>query len=244
MDILEVRVLVQGFRESPDVVAQLIDSTVRNLTSAFAMKPAELEVRKATLRQELKKPPANLGDFAGRFWSQIWDETYCFDKVDKELKVLEGVTPQSLAEAWNRTTGSSKKLLVKLFGSDPTGDVKIPEVQGKEVITDLAGLNLDAAISRFADIQGLGGPKVLFRPRRAGRTSTSASDVVFFVFFQEAEEVMKATRPCELWHSRAEAGEASGFGSRERGAADAELPAGGGGAALLAAASMERTSMR
>jgi len=35
MDILEVRVLVQGFRESPDVVAELIDGTVRNLTQSF-----------------------------------------------------------------------------------------------------------------------------------------------------------------------------------------------------------------
>ena len=37
-----------------------------------------------TLRRDLKKPAANLGEFAGRFWSQIWDETYCVDKMDKE----------------------------------------------------------------------------------------------------------------------------------------------------------------
>ena len=37
-----------------------------------------------SLRRDLKKPAANLGEFAGRFWSQIWDETYCFDKMDKE----------------------------------------------------------------------------------------------------------------------------------------------------------------
>lgn len=37
-----------------------------------------------SLRRDLKKPAANLGEFAGHFWSQIWDETYCFDKMDKE----------------------------------------------------------------------------------------------------------------------------------------------------------------
>ena len=43
----EVRVLVQGFRESPDVVAELIDGTVRNLTQSFhEMKQNEFEVRK------------------------------------------------------------------------------------------------------------------------------------------------------------------------------------------------------
>lgn len=45
---VEVRILVQGFRESPDVVATLIDQTVKNLTQSFhQMSPKEFEVRKA-----------------------------------------------------------------------------------------------------------------------------------------------------------------------------------------------------
>ena len=103
LDILEIRILVQGFRQPPDNVELLIESAVSNLTGTFAgMTRNEFEVRKATLRRELKKPPANLAEFAGRFWSQIWDQTYCFDKVEKELKFLDSADfqhPASLLQA-------------------------------------------------------------------------------------------------------------------------------------------------
>ena len=47
----EVRILVQGFRETPDVVATLIDQTVKNLTQSFhQMSPKEFEVSKALRR--------------------------------------------------------------------------------------------------------------------------------------------------------------------------------------------------
>ena len=42
---------MQGFRETPDVVATLIDQTVTNLTQSFhQMSPKEFEVRKALRR--------------------------------------------------------------------------------------------------------------------------------------------------------------------------------------------------
>eukprot|EP00438_Fugacium_kawagutii_P005886 Skav214421 [mRNA] locus=scaffold586:233033:236433:+ [translate_table: standard] len=63
MDILEVRILVQGFRSSPDVVASLIDDTVRNLTQNFQMKPEEFQVRKVweeTTQTETRKMTVKL----------------------------------------------------------------------------------------------------------------------------------------------------------------------------------------
>ena len=103
LDILEIRILVQGFRQPPDNVEQLIDSAVANLTNTFAsMTKDEFNVRKDTMRRDLVKPPANLAEFAGRFWGQIWDQTYCFDKVDKQLRFLDSAafqSPTSLLEA-------------------------------------------------------------------------------------------------------------------------------------------------
>ena len=103
LDILEIRILVQGFRQPPDNVEELIESAVWNLTDTFAsLSKEEFNVRKASLRRELQRPPANLAEFAGRFWGQIWDETYCFDKMDKELKFLDSAdfeSPASLLEA-------------------------------------------------------------------------------------------------------------------------------------------------
>jgi len=152
VDILEVRILVQGFRETPDVVATLIDQTVKNLTQSFhQMSPKEFEVRKDSLRCDLKKPAANLGEFAGHFWSQIWDETYCFDKMDKELKLLDNITLPSLAKVWEETTQSletRKKMTVKLFGSNPSsGEVAIPvqKDNASALVTDLEHLDFDEA---------------------------------------------------------------------------------------------------
>ena len=59
-----------GWKKTPNETSKLITGT-----------------QQESLRRDLQKPAANLGEFAGRFWSQIWDETYCFDKVDKEMDV-------------------------------------------------------------------------------------------------------------------------------------------------------------
>ena len=123
----------RGFPEPTSVRAMAIP-----WSRFFGLRSTRVFSPEATLRQELRKPPANLGDFAGRFWSQrrgcaggdffvvswlgcvrfsglkwfsfgycgwfpnhftakidkfllpfqrqprIWDETYCFDKVDKD----------------------------------------------------------------------------------------------------------------------------------------------------------------
>ena len=65
------------------VVFVLVGKKTQNETSKLITQRTQQE----SLRRDLQKPAANLGEFAGRFWSQIWDETYCFDKVDKEMDV-------------------------------------------------------------------------------------------------------------------------------------------------------------
>lgn len=147
-DVLEVRVLVQGFRKDPDQVGLLIEDTVQNLTSKFAtLSESEFNVRKASLRRDLSKPPSNLGEYASKFWGQIWDETYCFDKAEREVQFMDSKDfqkPSDLLNTWKHTVASGparKKLTVKLFGADrDTGKVTLPKASSNEdiqVLTDV-----------------------------------------------------------------------------------------------------------
>lgn len=121
--IVEVRVLVQGFREGPDAVQMLIESTVQNLTSKIAnMSEDEFKTRKATLRSTLDNPPKTLSQYAGKYWGQIWEREYCWQKTALQLAVLDDPkfsSPAPLLQAWKNTVepGHQKKVTVKLYGS-------------------------------------------------------------------------------------------------------------------------------
>jgi len=124
--IVEVRVLVQGFREQPDHVEELIESTVQNLTGRIAnMGQEEFNTRKSALRTSLTKKAATMSQFAGRYWAQIWDETYCFQKRSLQLAHVDSAefnSPAPLLEAWKKSVSPSstrKKVVVKLFGTAP-----------------------------------------------------------------------------------------------------------------------------
>mmetsp|Transcript_23328 Transcript_23328/g.66415 ORF Transcript_23328/g.66415 Transcript_23328/m.66415 type:complete len:1027 (-) Transcript_23328:134-3214(-) len=143
--IVEVRVLVQGFREAPDRVEGLIEGTVQNLTEAIAkMSPKEFETRKHALRTALSKKAATMAQFAGQYWGQIWDQTYCFQKRSLELQYLDSQafnSSQPLLEAWKRAvapqTGSRRKISVKLFGAKAVQAIALDKARqvDKKVIT-------------------------------------------------------------------------------------------------------------
>jgi len=144
--IVEVRVLVQGFREQPDTVEALIEGTVQNLTHLVAgMSQEEFATRKNSLRTSLAKPPATMGQYAGKFWGQIWDQTYCFQKLKLELQYLDSAgfaSPAPLLEAWKRTvspSNSRNRISVKLFGS-PSGQPIPTRPPGSELGTKVINL--------------------------------------------------------------------------------------------------------
>jgi len=117
---------VQGFREQPDHVEELIESTVQNLTGRIAnMGQEEFNTRKSALRTSLTKKAATMSQFAGRYWAQIWDETYCFQKRSLQLAHVDSAefnSPAPLLEAWKKSVSPSstrKKVVVKLFGTAP-----------------------------------------------------------------------------------------------------------------------------
>jgi len=143
--IVEVRVLVQGFREQPDVVGGLIEDVVQNLTNVVAsLSQEEFETRKRTLRTSLTKPPATMGHLAGRYWNQIWDQTYCFQKHSLQVEYLDSKefsSPAPLLKAWRQAvapTAHRKKVSVKLFGSTAKGtslELQSGNITRKKVIT-------------------------------------------------------------------------------------------------------------
>jgi len=130
--IVEVRVLVQGFRESPDIVEGLAEEVLHNLTLQIEnMSADELRARRHALRVELEQPPVTLGQVSGQYWGQLWNGEYCFDKKARQLAALEAIenspeanSPKEMVEAWKQALygmpdGDStivRKVVVKLFG--------------------------------------------------------------------------------------------------------------------------------
>jgi len=129
--IIEVRVLVQGFRESPDTVETLVEETVKNLTSRIAeLTPAEVSKRRQSLRSQLQQPMATLSQLANEYWTQISEGTHCFRKRSIMLEQLaaeeaKGDTSKALLDAWRQTvlpkSGKPKRIVVKLFGAGAAG---------------------------------------------------------------------------------------------------------------------------
>lgn len=120
--IVEVRVLVQGASESPDVVETLIEETVQNITGLISqMSMEEFEVHKANLRTELTNKDPTMSAYALRHWGQISEQTYCFEKRHYQLEYLDSdafKNPAPLLETWKRTVAPSphrRKISVKLF---------------------------------------------------------------------------------------------------------------------------------
>lgn len=135
--IIEVRVLVQGFKESPDTVEMLAEETLKNLTARIINLPAaELASRRKSLRSQLAQPPATLGAFAGQYWDQIWKDEYCFEKKQLLIDYLDQeearaannashAPSKAMLDVWlravNPACGVRKKVTVKLFGAGALG---------------------------------------------------------------------------------------------------------------------------
>merc|ERR1719499_1945038 len=104
----------------------------------------EFETRKRTLRSTLTKPPATMSHQAGHYWGQIWDQTYCFQKRELQVKYLDSKefsSPAPLLKAWRQAvepTAHRKKISVKLFGSktnNSSSELHGSSPMGKMVIT-------------------------------------------------------------------------------------------------------------
>eukprot|EP00929_Paragymnodinium_shiwhaense_P001267 TRINITY_DN101495_c0_g1_i1.p1 TRINITY_DN101495_c0_g1~~TRINITY_DN101495_c0_g1_i1.p1 ORF type:complete len:1022 (+),score=323.68 TRINITY_DN101495_c0_g1_i1:186-3251(+) len=123
ISIVEVRIIVQGFRKDPDAVEMLIEETVQNLTHTIAnMSQEEFDMRKHSLDVELSKKDLTMSAEAGRYWAQIWDGINCFQKTKMQLDYLNSAefnSPAPLLAAWKKAVepgAARKRVAVKLFG--------------------------------------------------------------------------------------------------------------------------------
>jgi insulysin len=139
LSIVEVRVIVQGFRKNPDEVEVLIENTVQNLTSRIAaLDHEEFVTRKDSLRVSLEKKDSTMSAVAGRYWGQIWDRTYCFNKTKMSLAYLNSPSfnsSKALLTAWKQAVAPNahrRKVTVKLFGEPQES-----EASGGNVSTNL-----------------------------------------------------------------------------------------------------------
>lgn len=156
--VVEVRVLVQGFRETPDVVEDLIEGTVQNLTARIAgMSDEEFATRKNSLRVGLTQKAATMSQFSNRYWSQISDGDLCFRSRALQLAYLDSAefsTPAPLLQAWKRAiapAASRKRIAVKLFGAPapgaPAPTLERSSTAGLKVVTLLNSSAIAAQMS-------------------------------------------------------------------------------------------------
>jgi len=118
--VLELRVLVQGAKESPDRVDGYIESVIDKFGSDLAnMTQASFVKWKASLQSALNRKDQNMGQEADRYWGQIVNDGHCFNRKELALQYLESLEkPQDVIQTFQKLRHGHKKVSVKMFGAD------------------------------------------------------------------------------------------------------------------------------
>eukprot|EP00928_Gymnodinium_smaydae_P035808 TRINITY_DN25131_c0_g5_i1.p1 TRINITY_DN25131_c0_g5~~TRINITY_DN25131_c0_g5_i1.p1 ORF type:complete len:1028 (-),score=269.41 TRINITY_DN25131_c0_g5_i1:51-3134(-) len=147
--VAELRILVQGFRKTPDAVELLIESAARNVTKLLAeMAPEEVAKRRRNARLALTKRPATLDQEAGRSWEPISKGHLCFDRRQKMLEHLDamGDSAKPVADMWASAThpssGGGHRVIVKLFGGPRSRELVASAAAVPKVVTMLDAAHL------------------------------------------------------------------------------------------------------
>lgn len=126
--VVELRVLVQGEKESPDNVDGYIEEVIDEFgTTLQNMSLAQFTKWKASLRSALHHKDQNMGQEADRYWSQIATDGHCFNRKELALKYLETLQkPADVVQTFEKLRHGYKKVSVKLFGANVDMDRKAP----------------------------------------------------------------------------------------------------------------------
>eukprot|EP00747_Dinoflagellata_sp_TGD_P206709 gnl/TRDRNA2_/TRDRNA2_80385_c0_seq1.p1 gnl/TRDRNA2_/TRDRNA2_80385_c0~~gnl/TRDRNA2_/TRDRNA2_80385_c0_seq1.p1 ORF type:complete len:734 (-),score=167.44 gnl/TRDRNA2_/TRDRNA2_80385_c0_seq1:53-2149(-) len=118
VNTLELRVVVQGSKKSPDNVNRRIENMLDEFSSSLSrMTLAEFNHWKESARIDLIQEDQNMDQEADRFWSQIIVDDECFDHRKQELEYLKSLqSPDDLVQDFNELRMSMKKLSVRFFG--------------------------------------------------------------------------------------------------------------------------------
>jgi len=116
---LEMRVIVQGAKENPDVVDTRIEAVMDNFGHGLHnLSSTEFTNWKASVRSAIAQDDQNMAEECDRFWAQISSDESCFGRRQMALEYLDSFnSPEELAKefTWFRQKGT-KKISVRLFG--------------------------------------------------------------------------------------------------------------------------------
>jgi len=118
VSVLELRVIVQGEKELPDLVDNDIEGVIKAFGTQLQHMPHSEFLRwKASLRSALNHPDQNMGQEADKYWAQIAADGHCFNRKEMALQYLETLeSPAHVLETFERLRGQHRKVSVKLFG--------------------------------------------------------------------------------------------------------------------------------
>jgi len=127
---LEMRVIVQGAKENPDVVDTRIEAVMDSFGHGLHnLSSTEFTNWKASVRSAIAQDDQNMAEECDRFWAQISSDESCFGRRKMALQYLDSFdSPDELAKefTWFRQKGT-KKVSVRLFGDHSLVD-KDPKV--------------------------------------------------------------------------------------------------------------------
>jgi len=133
-NILEMRILVQGQKKTPDEVEIEIENALQTIEkSIYALEdnPKEFQQWKDSTESYLIKSDQNLTTETERSWQQIWQGTKCFRKKEMSLKALEMLTFNDIKHAWD-TMRNSAPIVVKLGPNEPNNSKLKNGIEWKE----------------------------------------------------------------------------------------------------------------
>jgi secreted Zn-dependent insulinase-like peptidase len=128
LSVLELRIIVQGEKESPDPIDVKIEAVLDSFTASLHnISNGEFHKWKASVRSSMSKEDQNMGQEADRFWAQIYTDGHCFNKKEMALSFLDSFnTKADLAKEFEFLRGQHKKISVRLFGTNATKLIQKP----------------------------------------------------------------------------------------------------------------------
>merc|ERR1719409_76793 len=129
LSVLELRVIVQGEKETPDPIDGKIEDVLNSFTASLHnISDGEFHKWRASLRSSISKDDQNMGQEADRFWAQIYTDGHCFNKKEMALSFLDSFdTSADLAKEFEFFRGHNKKISVRLFGTNATKLIQKPK---------------------------------------------------------------------------------------------------------------------
>lgn len=118
LQTLEMRVIVQGAKKTPDEVDTRIEAVMDNFGQGLQnLTHTEFTRWKASVRSTIAKADQNMGEEADRFWAQIGSDEACFNRRKMALDYLDSFdSPTELAGEFSWFRQKPKKVSVRLFG--------------------------------------------------------------------------------------------------------------------------------